>query len=186
MPNLTVSNASAVFPPGTNVKAIALKGPETILPTSGPGAGAVIETIAVAANGELTFAGLTEGSFYRLAAEVSGEWRYMHVYLDYAGDITVIATQATGDFGITTAGKTLRIKEGSNAKMGSGTLVAGKATIANTSVTAESRIFLTRTGAIAAAGALSVTAKVAGTSFTVESASGTDTGTFNYLILEPA
>jgi hypothetical protein len=176
MATLTVANApSAGFPVGTLVKAYALKGANVITPPSGPPPGPVVEEPAVQASGQLTYTGLTEGTFYMLAAEVAGTWRYLHVYPDPAGAEAGFVT-ATG----------YRTKEGANAKMGTGTLVAGKVTVANTSVAANSRIFLTRTGAIAAAGALSVTAIVPGVSFTVESASGTDAGTFNYEIKEPA
>lgn len=183
---LKVANASQLFPVGTAVKTYATKGFPVSDPLSGAPAGTLLGEANVAANGEWELAGAAEGSYYTLAAEVAGVWRYMHLHADSTGEITVIATQATGDFAITTAGKGLRIKEGANAKMGSGTLVAGKVTIANTSVTAESRIFVTRKGAIAHVGALTVTAKVAATSFTVESSVAEDVSEFDYLIVEPA
>jgi hypothetical protein len=79
----------------------------------------------------------------------------------------------------------LGVREGSNARMGVATLVGGTVTVANTSVTATSRIFLTAQTSGAAAGALRVSARVAATSFTVTSSSGTDTSQFAYLIVEP-
>jgi len=82
-------------------------------------------------------------------------------------------------------GKGLMVAEGANAKQGTGTLVAGAATIANTSVTANSRIFVTSNADGGAPGFLRVSARVAGTSFTVTSSSGTDTSTFAYEIFEP-
>jgi hypothetical protein len=80
----------------------------------------------------------------------------------------------------------LTVTEGSNKKMGVATLVAGAATVANTSVTANSRIFVFSQVDGGTPGWLRVSARVAGTSFTITSSSGTDTSTVAYLILEPA
>lgn len=67
---------------------------------------------------------------------------------------------------------------------GTGTLVAGTATVSNTAVTSSSVILLTDTTAsLTNVGVLSVSAKSAGTSFTVTSANVLDTSTFNYLII---
>lgn len=81
----------------------------------------------------------------------------------------------------------VKVAEGANAKQGTGTLVAGTVTIANTNITANSRIFITPQNLAGAAvpQALSVTARVVGTSFTVTSASALDTSTFAYEIFEP-
>ena len=162
MATVIVANApSAGFPVGTKVKAYALKGANTITPASGPPPGAVVEEPAVAADGSLTYTGLNEGTFYLCAAEVAGTWRYLHVQPDVAATAPgVVAT-------------------------GTGTLASGKVTVPSGNVTATSRIFLQRTGSVAGAGVLSVTAIAAGTSFTVESSSGTDAGTFNYEIRTP-
>jgi hypothetical protein len=92
---------------------------------------------------------------------------------------------ALGNFDINTAGKGIRIKEGSNAKQGSATLVAGTVTVSNTSVTASSRIQITRSTAGGTLGHLSYTLS-AGTSFTVTSSSASDTSTFVYTIFEPS
>lgn len=181
-----VNAVAAGFPIGQAVKAYLQKGAQPVTPATGAPPGTSVEEPVVNASGELEYTGLTEGSYYLLAAEVGGTWKYLRIYQERAGEVVVIATQATGDFAVMTAGKGLRIKEGSNAKMGSATLVAGKVTVANTSVTAESRIFVTRKGAAANAGTLTVTAKVAATSFTVESSNGADASSFDYLIFEPA
>lgn len=188
MASIKVQNANAAgFPVGQNVKAYPTKGFQPVVtPSSGPPAGASVAEAAVAADGSLTLAGLVEGTFYLAAAEVAGEWRYLHLYSAFSGEVVVIATQATGDFAITTPGKGLKVKEGANSKLGSAALVAGKVTVANTSITAESRIFVTRKGAAAKAGALTVTAKVAATSFTVESSNAEDASEFDYFIVEPA
>lgn len=80
----------------------------------------------------------------------------------------------------------LKIKEGSNKRMGTATLTAGAATVNTTSVTANSRIFLTSNTDGGVVGFLRVSAISAGTSFTITSSSGTDTSTVAWLIVEPA
>jgi hypothetical protein len=92
----------------------------------------------------------------------------------------------SGNLLIQKAGAGLRIKEGANAKMGTATLVAGAATVANTSITASSRIFLTSQADGGTPGWLRVSARVAGTSFTITSSDALDTSTVAYLILEPS
>lgn len=79
----------------------------------------------------------------------------------------------------------LRVREGVNAKQGVAVLVAGTVTVANTSVTANSRIFLTTQVPGGTPGFLWVSARVAGTSFTILSSSATDTSTVAYEIFEP-
>lgn len=101
--------------------------------------------------------------------------------LTVAGDLTATG----GNVIIGTAGKGLQVKTGSNARAGTATLASGTATVANTSVTANSLIFVTDVDAtIANTGYLAVSAKVVGTSFTVTSSNATDSGTFNWLIVE--
>lgn len=92
----------------------------------------------------------------------------------------------TSDFRIATAGRGLMVAEGSNAKMGTATLTAGAATVSTTAVTANSRIFLTNQALGGTAGFLRVSARTAGTSFTITSSSGTDTSTVAWMIVEPA
>lgn len=78
------------------------------------------------------------------------------------------------------------VSEAANGRMGVATLVGGTVVVNNTSVTANTRIFLTAQTSGAAAGALRVSARTAGTSFTVTSSSGTDTSQVAYLLVEPA
>lgn len=89
-----------------------------------------------------------------------------------------------GDAVIDVAGSGLQIKEGSNARMGSATLASGTATVNNTSITANTRIFLTAEGSVAAA--LRVSARSVGTSFTITSSNGSDTNVVHWLLVEPA
>ena len=95
---------------------------------------------------------------------------------------------ATGDITTQTAGVGFRVKEGSNAKQGVATLVGGSAVVSNTSVTANSRIQLTiqSLGTVTVPKAVGVTARTAGTSFTITSADATDTSVIAYEIFEPS
>lgn len=100
---------------------------------------------------------------------------------DSAGNIS-----PGGDIRFQTAGKTVWIKEGTNAKMGTSSLVAGSVVVNTTAVTASSRIFLTPQNTSGTAGAVSVSARTAGSSFTMSSTSSTDTRSIAWLIIEPA
>lgn len=116
--------------------------------------------------------------------------------LTVAGNITTTALGqmvASGDlisnFGntiIKNIGKGVQVKEGSNAKQGTATLVAGQAVVSNTSVTSTSRIFLTSQADGGTPGFLRVSTRTAGTSFTIQSSSASDTSTVAYEIFEPA
>lgn len=90
-----------------------------------------------------------------------------------------------GAMDVATAGFGLQVKEGSNAKQGTAVLVAGTVTVANTAVTANSRILLTTQTPGGTAGFLVVSARVAGTSFTILSSNAADTSTVAYEIFEP-
>ena len=79
----------------------------------------------------------------------------------------------------------LKITEGSNATMGTAVLVAGTKVVATSKVTASSRIFLTANTPGGTVGALYVSARTAGTSFTIKSSSGTETSTVAWVIVEP-
>jgi hypothetical protein len=64
-----------------------------------------------------------------------------------AGDVDLTlgdVNLTNGNVTLNTAGNGLQVKEGANARMGQATLVAGTKSIANTSVTANTRIFVTR------------------------------------------
>lgn len=87
-----------------------------------------------------------------------------------------------------TAGAGIAVKEGANARMGVATLAAGTVTVNNTSVTANTRIFLTGqgNGASGTPGVPRVSARVAGTSFTITSSSASDTSPVAWELREPA
>ena len=82
----------------------------------------------------------------------------------------------------------MKVAEGTNARMGTATLVAGTKVVTTSAVTANSRIFLTiqSLGTVAVPKAIGVTARTAGTSFTITSADGTDTSVIAWEIKEPA
>jgi hypothetical protein len=101
------------------------------------------------------------------------------------GDITALMN-LTGNVILNAVGAALKIKEGSNAAMGKSTLVGGTVTVNNTRVTNNSRIFLTHQNNSGAVGFPTISARVAGTSFTILSSSATDTSDVGWFIIEPA
>lgn len=79
----------------------------------------------------------------------------------------------------------ISLEDGSNKRMGVATLVAGTVTVSNSSVTANTRIFLSRQVAGGTLGHLSVGTVTASTSFVINSSSNSDTSTVNWLLIEP-
>lgn len=104
-----------------------------------------------------------------------------------AGNITTsgVATVTTQTVDVNLAGGGLKVAEGANAKQGTATLAAGAVTVADTSVTANSRILLTGNVDGGTPGFARVSARTPGTSFTITSSSGTDTSAVAYEIFEP-
>lgn len=98
----------------------------------------------------------------------------------------VLSVTGGTSFSVTTAGQGLRVAEGSNAKQGTAVLTAGAVVVANTSITAASRIFLTSQADGGTPGWLRVSARTPGTSFTITSSSASDTSTVAYQIFEVA
>ena len=99
-----------------------------------------------------------------------------------AGDCTASA----GNVIINTAGKGLRVKEGSNARMGTATLAGGTISIANTSITATTRILYNRITTGGTVGHLRIASRSVGTNFVITSSSGTETSTVDWFLMEPA
>ncbi|MCX4969388.1 glycosyl hydrolase family 28-related protein [Streptomyces sp. NBC_00654] len=83
------------------------------------------------------------------------------------------------------AGGGVAIKEGANARMNVATLAAGAVTVANTSITANTRVLPFRQAAGGALGHLSVT-KNPGVGFTITSSSNTETSVVAWVLFEPA
>lgn len=85
-----------------------------------------------------------------------------------------------------TVGTKLSVTTGANASVGtSAAMTSGAVTVANTSVTASSLIFVipAALGTVTSPQAAYISAKSAGVSFTITSASATDTSTWNYWII---
>lgn len=107
-------------------------------------------------------------------------------FWDHNGSTDYLEININGDVINHTIGAGFSFAEGSNAKMGIGTLVAGSLLVANTVVDNNSRIFLTCQVPGGTPGALRVDSRVSNVSFTVKSSSGTDTSTFAYLVIQPS
>jgi len=108
----------------------------------------------------------------------------MQQWRDQAATV-LSSVSSTGEIATRVAGVGFRVKEGANARMGVATLVAGTITISNTSITANTRIFRDVQAAGGTQGHLSIT-RIAGTSFTINSTSATETSTVAWLLMEPA
>lgn len=93
-----------------------------------------------------------------------------------------------GNLKITNAGSGLFVKEGSNATMGTATLSGGTILVNNTTVTANTRIFLTvqSVGVLANLGSPYISARSAGASFTISSSNILDTSVVAWIMVEPA
>lgn len=98
----------------------------------------------------------------------------------FTGDVN----SSTGNFLISTLGKGLQVKTGTNSKLGTSVLVAGAVTVSNTSMTANSLIFITSQINGGTPGFLRITAKTVGTSFVITSSSSSDTSTVAWMIVE--
>jgi hypothetical protein len=107
--------------------------------------------------------------------------------LTITGGNLVCAGNVQASFGTliaSLAGTGVSIKGGGNCKIGSATLAAGTVTVANTAVTANSKIFLTPTAAGGTPGIPAVTTITPATSFVITSSNPLDTSTIEYLIVE--
>ncbi len=100
----------------------------------------------------------------------------------------IFALGLNGNLRLSIAGNGIYVKEGTNATMGTATLVAGTVTVNTTKVTANSRIFITiqSLGTVAVPMAMAITARTAGTDFTITSVDGTDTSVISWVLIEPA
>lgn len=151
-----------------------------------PGDFTVGGTLRLNPGGSITFGLAADTDLYRSGpAALTTDGFFAMGSGQSAGAFSVF-TGATKAVVIGTAGGGLAVAEGANARMGTVTLVAGVATVANTSVTALTRIMLTSQADGGTPGFLRVSARTAGTSFTITSGSAVDTSTVAYLLVEPA
>ena len=93
--------------------------------------------------------------------------------------------EVTGNLSLTTSGNKLKIATGTNASLGTATLVAGTVTVSTTAVTSSSKIFLTCNTPGGTQGFLSAPAGsiTNATSFVINSSSASDTSTVNWWII---
>lgn len=103
-----------------------------------------------------------------------------HLRVKATGELVV----TNGPVQINTLGQGLQVRQGTNAKIGQVTLVAGAATVANTSVTANSRILITAQSDGGTVGFHRITAKTVGTSFVITSSNALDTSVIAWMIVE--
>ena len=112
----------------------------------------------------------------------------------YSGSGNKVMTSTNVYPGKTTMTKNIysgyTVQEGTNQKQGIAVLVAGTLVVNNTSITANSRILIgcqvPNHDVAGAIGRLRISARTAGTSFTILSSSATDTSSVGYEIFEPA
>ena len=93
--------------------------------------------------------------------------------------------ESNGSFALRQVGQGFRIAEGPNAKQGAATLTAGTVTVANTSVTANSRIHATGQDNNVT-GTVRISGRTPGVSFTLTSTNAADSGVVAYTIFEPS
>jgi hypothetical protein len=98
-------------------------------------------------------------------------------------DATEVLRLTSADLKMATA-KTLSIASGSNQRCGDAVLVAGTVTVSNTTVTANTRVFLTRKSTGGTIGFAITYTLIAATSFTITSDNALDTSTYSYLLVE--
>jgi hypothetical protein len=103
------------------------------------------------------------------------------------GTLTGSLALTTGDVSISTAGRGLKIAEGSNAKMGRATLNGTTGVVVNTTaVGTNSEIFMTTQVPGGTLGVPVVVSRVNATSFTIRSSVAGDVSTVAWMIVDPA
>lgn len=91
-----------------------------------------------------------------------------------------------GDGSVTLAGRTVIPTTGAGARMGTAVLAGGTVTVNTTAIGANSVVMLTTQAPGGTVGAPYVSARTAGTSFTITSTSASDTSTVGWRILDPS
>lgn len=98
--------------------------------------------------------------------------------------LTVVTAAVTDNLTFTTTGKGIIAKEGNNARLGRVVLVSGSVSVANSTITTNSRIFLTISSADTDVGTPFVESIVAGVSFKLASTDQSDGSTLDFFIVE--
>lgn len=99
---------------------------------------------------------------------------------------TANSLQYNGEITSNRAGSGFSVKEGSNARMGSGTLVAGAVSVPTTAVSVGDAVFYSVTTAGGTQGFLSLSGVTTGVGFGIQSTSGTDTSGIRWMIIKPS
>lgn len=132
-------------------------------------------------NNKIIYAFISQANSDNAAGSEDG---LLFTYVKINGVDTRISRLDNTGFRIQRIGSGFSAAEGSNAKQGVATLVAGSAVVANTSVTSTSRIFLTSQVDGGTPGFVRVSTRSVGTSFTITSSNAADTSTIAYEIFE--
>lgn len=143
------------------------------------------DTLRVGAAGTIQFGPSGDVNIYGSGGNLQTDDYFVMPTGQSSGKFNVFGGTADAlDLG--TVGGGVAITEGSNARMGVATLVAGAVTVANTSVTANTRFFMTVNTPGGTVGAPRLQSRIAGTSFTINSSQGADTSTVAWLMVEPS
>lgn len=126
-----------------------------------------------------TFGGLTIGTLF-----ITGGGNITVFNVTFAANGGLLVNAATVDIGAAGAGfRHLYLVTGAAGTVGTATLVGGTVTVATSQVNAASIILISRNVVGGTVGDLRLGAITAGTSFVINSASGTDTSTVNWAII---
>lgn len=152
--------------------------------------GDTVARYTVGADGKLNWgpggATATDTALYRSAVGALTTDGFFAMNAGQAGGAFTAFTGAPKALVCGSSGGGLAIKEGAQGRLGTAVLVAGTATVANSAISSAARIFLTTQVPGGTVGTPYVSARTAGTSFTITSTSGTDTSTVAYFLVEPA
>jgi hypothetical protein len=147
----------------------------------------VLNLIPVSGTSVYRYLNTTSGTFIDGSSSLNDDANWVSGSTVTPTTADYLSINAEGDVAISTAGKGLRIKEGSgNAKMGNDTLSSGSVTVSTSAVKSTSRIFVAALGSSAGHGALWVTNIVDGVSFDINSTNVLDNSSVNWIIFDPA
>lgn len=192
---LRMTNAQLLFGPGGDVNLYwgasnTLKTDDNLTVVGNIATSGTLTGTGASSTAALVGGLVTADTFDRYRVQVGGktEWGPGNGARDtnlYRSGVGLLATDHS--LVLAAAGGGVQVKEGSNATMGlTSAMVAGTVTVSTTKVTANSRVFLTAQNTGGTPGALRISARTPGTSFTITSTSGTDTSTVAWWIVEPA
>lgn len=166
-----------------------------IIAVSGTASQVTATTVAGVATISLPAAITTPGSLVTTTTLASGTTLAAGTSLSAGTSITAGTTitatlgnitATNGNLVLSTLGNKLVIAAGTNGSVGtSAAMTTGAVTVANTSVTASSKIFCYPAvlGTVVVPSSYYISAISAGVSFTITSSAATDTSTWNYLIV---